>query len=263
MAPELKALRWVIPATLAVLLSVEAARAETPVSVELVLALDSSISVDGFEFKLQMEGIARAFRNPEVIDLIERERGVAVTLFQWSGEVDESRMIPWRLLRDRASILAFADQVEATQRNPNREFTGIGQAIDFGVRLIVGNAYAGERLKIDISGDGADNIGTLTAETHRRAGAYGIVINGLPVLTRIVDYSDRIPTHTNVDYYGLETYYRNKVIRGPGAFVEIAHEYDDFARAFLRKLRREISPPPISRARPAPTRLAHADQAAP
>ena len=62
------------------------------------------------------------------------------------------------------------------------------------------------------------------------------------ILTHIVDYSARTPTNTNVDYYDLETYYREKVIQGPGAFVEIANDYDDFARAFLRKLLRELTP---------------------
>jgi hypothetical protein len=40
----------------------------------------------------------------------------------------------------------------------------------------------------------------------------------------------------------LARYYREKVISGPDAFLEIASDYDDFARAFLRKLRREIAP---------------------
>ena len=48
--------------------------------------------------------------------------------------------------------------------------------------------------------------------------------------------------HTNVDYYDMESYYRENVIQGPSAFVEIANDYDDFARAFLRKLLREIPP---------------------
>ena len=45
-----------------------------------------------------------------------------------------------------------------------------------------------------------------------------------------------------VDTYNLDRYYREKVILGPGAFVEIAKDYNDFARAFLRKLHREIAP---------------------
>lgn len=227
---------WPIPAILAMLMilaPLEDARSETPVSLELVLAVDSSMSVDGYEFMLQMKGIANAFRDPEIIGLIGRQNGVAVTLFQWSVEVDEVHMIPWLVLRDPASVLSFAWLVENTERNPIRRFTGIGRAIDYGVRLIAGNAYAGQRMKIDISGDGADNIGTLTEQSHLRASDLGIVINGLPILTTSQD---------------LDRYYRDYVIAGPGAFVEAADGYDDFARAFLRKLRREISPPPMSRA---------------
>lgn len=81
---------------------------------------------------------------------------------------------------------------------------------------------------------------------RRAANALGIVINGLPILTRIVYYSAQKPMRTNLDYYDLETYYREKVIHGPGAFVETADDYDDFARAFQRKLVRELTPKPMS-----------------
>ena len=231
MQPDLKAVPRAILAILAALMPLEEAQAEIPISLELVLAVDTSISVDGYEFHLQMKGIADAFRNPEIIGLIGRQNGVAVTLFQWSGVVDESQMIPWFLLRGPASVMSFATLVENTKRNPIRQFTGIGRAIDFGVRLITENDYAGQHMKIDISGDGTDNIGTLTEQTHRRAGELGIVVNGLPILTSSP---------------ALDRYYRNYVITGPGAFVEVAADHDDIARAFLRKLRREISPSPMS-----------------
>ena len=54
-----------------------------------------------------------------------------------------------------------------------------------------------------------------------------------------------------IDTFNLDRYYRDNVISGPDAFLEIARDYDDFARAFLRKLRREITPS-ISRNDPAP-----------
>ena len=38
----------------------------------------------------------------------------------------------------------------------------------------------------------------------------------------------------------LADYYRAEVSGGPGAFVEVAHDYEDFAEAMKRKLRREI-----------------------
>ncbi len=210
---------------------VDGARAKTPVSIELVFAVDTSMSIDGFEYVLLMKGIANAFRTPEIVTLIGQQNGVAVTLFQWSSEVDGRYMIPWHLLKDSTSVLAFAAKVENAKRDPNRFFTGIGEAIDFGVRLIAENEFEGHRLKIDVSGDGRNNIGVTPSIPRRKADALGIVINGLPILT-----------YTGGDSDNLERYYREKIIQGPGAFIEVADDYDDFARAFLRKLLHEITP---------------------
>jgi hypothetical protein len=217
-------------------LRAELAQAQIPVSIELVLAVDVSRSVDDVEYDLQMAGIARAFRNREIIDLIGQHDGVAVALFQWDESADKQHMIPWQLLRGSASVLSFADKVQALERSPSRKNTGIGKAIEFGVRLISENEFSGRQLKIDISGDGWDNIGSLTSASRQEARSLGIGINGLPILT---------------DTVNLDMYYREKVILGPDAFLEVATDYDDFARAFLRKLRREITPF-MSRNDPAP-----------
>ncbi len=155
----------------AALLHIEGAQAKTPVSIELVLAVDTSMSIDGFEYDFLMNGIASAFRTPEIINLIGQQDGVAVTLFQWSSEVNEQDMIPWHLLKDPASVLSFAATVESAERDPNRVFTGIGGAIEFGVRLIAENAFEGRRLKIDVSGDGHNNIGVPLSRPRRAANA--------------------------------------------------------------------------------------------
>ena len=214
---------WAIMA----LVQTENARAETPVSIELVLAVDTSLSVDDTEFALQMKGIAWAFRTPEIIALLGQRQGVVVTLIQWSSEVDPRFVIPWHLLHEPATVLAFADQVEQAVREPSRGFTAMGGAIDFAIELIANNPLAGRELKIDISADGRNNTGPPPTAAWRRASALGIAINGLPIL---------------IDTYNLDTYFREKVITGPGAFMEIATDYDDFARVFQRKLRRELTP---------------------
>ena len=213
------------------LLHSDGAQAKTPVSIELVLAVDISISVDDFEYDLMMKGIANAFRTPEIIKLIEQQGGVAVTLFQWSSAIDEHYMIPWHLLKDPASVLSFAAKVENAERDPKRGFTALGGAIDFGVRLIRENAFEGRQLKIDVSGDGRNNNGLPPSMPRQAAIALGVVINGLPILT----YPDNM-------LYDLDTYYREEIILGPSAFIEIANDYEDFAHAFLRKLQREIIP---------------------
>ncbi len=212
------------------------ARAQIPVAVELVLAVDTSLSVDDIEYDLQMTGIAQAFRNPEIVALIQQQNGVAITLFQWSSQIDPRYAIPWHLLQSPGSIASFADKVERAARDPVRGFTAIGGAIGFGLGSIAGNDFDGQRLKIDISGDGRNNTGAPPVVFWRAARDLGIAINGLPIL---------------IDTYNLDTYYREKVIHGPGAFIEIATGYGDFAEAFLRKLRREIAPM-TSRDSPAP-----------
>jgi hypothetical protein len=203
------------------------ARAQIPVAIELVLAVDTSLSVDDIEYDLQMTGIAQAFRNPEIVALIQQQNGVAITLFQWSSQIDTRYAIPWQLLQGPGSIAAFADKVERAARDPVHGFTAIGGAIRFGVVSIAGNDFDGQRLKIDISGDGRNNTGEPPVVFWRAARDLGIAINGLPIL---------------IDTYNLDTYFRENVIHGPGAFIEIATDYRDFAEAFLRKLRREIAP---------------------
>ena len=208
-----------------------ALRAQTPVSIELVLAIDTSESVDIFEYDLLKYGMAQAFRDPDVIELIELQDGVAVTLFQWSSGVDERYMTPWRLLRGEADCLAFATLLEGTKRDPFRGFTGIGNALEFATRILRSNAYEGRHTKIDISGDGISNVGLDPAVVRKASRNEDIQINGLPILTPT--YEGKVP---------LDQYYKEYVIHGPGAFMETAEGYDDYARAFKRKLRREITP---------------------
>ncbi len=203
------------------------AQQRMPVSIELVLAVDTSLSVEDDEYDLQMTGIANAFRNPDVISLIAQHKGVAVTLFQWSTNIDEHFMVPWHLLDSPASILAFAQKVERLPRDPVHGFTAMGKAMAFGTELIVENNFDGRQRKIDISGDGRNNSGILPIVAQFDARAHNIVINGLPIL---------------LETFHLDTYFREKIIYGPGAFIEIATDYQNFADAFVRKLIRELTP---------------------
>ena len=41
------------------------------------------------------------------------------------------------------------------------------------------------------------------------------------------------------------SYFRTEVLHGPGAFLEVALGYKDYARAMSRKLFREVSVPPL------------------
>ncbi len=204
------------------------ARAQTPVSIELVLAVDTSLSVNNEEYALQMKGIAQAFRSKDIIELIGLYDGVAVSLIQWGGWTSEEHTVPWQVLKSRSSILEFARQVEATKRENVGYFTAIGTAVRAALKSIIENDYVGKLQKIDVSGDGVNNAGPLPQSTQPLAEQLGISVNGLAILT---------------DLAILDQYYAQNVIAGPGAFVITAANYADFARAMHKKLRKELEVP--------------------
>jgi hypothetical protein len=212
----------------ALLLLATPAAAGQRVSIELVLAVDVSLSVNDIEYALQMRGMAAAFRDKDVIDLIRQHKyGVAVTMTQWSGTYDAEQPLPWHLLTDEASALAFSEMVAAVPRRAMSNFTGIGHAINFAANLIETNAFAGDERKIDISGDGRNNTGPDPSVVRDLAAARDITINGLAI--------------TNNEP-NLASYYSANVIAGPAAFVIQANDFEAFAEAFRRKLKRELSP---------------------
>lgn len=217
-------------------LAAPAAEASERVSLELVIAVDVSLSVNDAEYLLQMGGIAGAFRDPEVGELIARRRhGVAVLITQWSG-VREARVpLDWRVLRSPEDARAYGDAVAGIGQVGLGNFTAIGHAVDFALEALGANRYAGDERKIDVSGDGRSNVGPDPALLREVAAIQNVTVNGLAI---------------RGDDPGLGDYYRAHVIGGPGSFVVEAERFEDFADAFLRKLKRELEPKVAGRARP-------------
>lgn len=199
-----------------------------PVDVQLVLAIDSSTSVNMDEYYLQLEGYAAAFRHDDLLKAIRsgEHKAIAVCLFEWSGDRQQNVNLAWRRLSDAADLRAFATELETAPRLVIGGETAIGAAIDFGADLLDSSGFAGARRVIDISGDGANNRGRPATQARDDALLRGIVINGLAILN---------------EEPALDQYYRASVVGGTGAFVIAAHDYHDFADAILRKLLREIT----------------------
>ncbi len=212
------------------------AQAQTPVALELVLAVDSSSSVTSWEFDLQMQGLAQAFRDPAVQGAVVAagDYGVAITLVQWSGSTRQVLATEWQVIREPADATAFADLLDETPRFISGGSTAIGSAIEFCVNLIEYNEFKGFRKVVDISGDGRTNQGLRTTAMRDAAVAAGVTVNGLTILNE----------DPSVDHY----YLRN-VIGGTGAFILTAVDFRDFARAIRLKLIREIAGPPVAQLR--------------
>jgi hypothetical protein len=223
-----------LAAVLALMLAALPAAA-LPVDLELVLAVDVSRSIDPDEARLQRQGYVEAFGDPRVVQAIRSgtHGRIAVCYVEWAAASLQYTVIDWTVIKDSASATALAGKLaEAPIQSQSR--TSISGAIDYSVRLFEGNGYEGERLVIDISGDGRNNDGRLAHLARNDAVAKGIVINGLPII------NDR-PTFGFPADPNLDTYYETDVIGGSGAFMVVARGFEAFAEAILSKLIREIA----------------------
>ena len=202
----------------------------TAVALELVLALDISASVDSDEFALQINGIAAAFRDPDIIAAIERSRpgGIAVAIIEWSEPQSTKVVVPFHQLVDGRTSRAFGFLASRVWRVANSSYTSIGAGISAALDLMAANDFAAPRRVIDVSGDGRNNRAPYPDEVRPRVLAAGVTVNGLAIET---------------DDDTLARYYRQEVIVGADAFVERARDYNDYAEHIRRKLLREILPP--------------------
>jgi hypothetical protein len=214
-----------------VLAAPRAAAAERPVDLLLVLAVDASGSVDAKRFELQRRGYAEAFANPRVLGAIRAgpQQAIAVTMFQWTGPSLQARILDWTVIADAADADRVASAIAMTPRQLFGGGTSLSGAIDYALRLFPNSPFAGERRVIDVSGDGANNVGGPAAPARDAAVAAGIVINGLPILALEPN---------------LDTYYRDNVIGGPGSFVVPVDSFENFGDAILNKLISEIAAAP-------------------
>jgi Protein of unknown function (DUF1194) len=202
--------------------------AEVQVDLQLVLAVDASGSVSMRRFDLQKQGYANAFRNPRVLAAIRSgiSQAIAVTMHQWTGPRLQVHVVPWMVVKDEASAEALASAIESTPRKLFGGGTSISGAIDYSRLILAQSPFTATRRTIDVSGDGANNIGRPARIARDEAVRDGITINGLPILSVEPD---------------LDTYYFENVIGGPGAVMVPCDSYESFAEAILKKLIIEIA----------------------
>src|SRR6186713_56302 len=101
-----------------IVLAANSASAQLATDLKLVLAVDTSGSVDERRFELQKQGYVAAFRNPKVLDAIRSggSQSIAVTVTQWTGPSLQVQTVPWTLLKDGASVKRFAAAIEDAPR---------------------------------------------------------------------------------------------------------------------------------------------------
>ncbi len=195
----------------------------------LVLAIDVSSSVDAREDQLQRQGLATALLAPEVQRaFFASSDPVALHAFEWSGRYDQRALLPdWQLISSPDALRQVATAIAESTRSRTDMPTALGHALGHGSLLL-------EQVPdclfhtIDVAADGENNDGFSPRLAYGAFPFEDVTVNAL-----VVNTSDtaEIP---------IRSYYETQVIRGPGAFVEEANGYEDYARAMTRKLLREL-----------------------
>jgi hypothetical protein len=230
---------FVTAAAIACTMATFAVAADDEVDLLLVMSADVSRSVDATKFQLQRNGYAQAIINPRVLKAIQSgpHGSIGVAFVEWSGVGAQKLIIDWTKISDAKSAQDFSSQIVEAQR-PFADRTSISGGIDFALSMLERTPFKAARRTIDVSGDGTNNSGRDVALARDEALAKGVTINGLVILSdRPIPWN---PDHTNPPG-GLENYYRNNVIGGPGSFVMVAENFESFGQAIINKLIAEIA----------------------
>lgn len=211
------------------------ARAEEPVDVLLVLAVDVSRSIDEDEARLQREGYRSAVSDPRVVEAIRRGMlgAIGLAYVEWAGFEYQRLVLPWTRIAGQRDADAWAAALAEAPR-ASLSWTSISGALDFSRRTMDAAPFEGTRRVIDVSGDGVNNSGRSASAARDECVAAGIVVNGLPII------NDR-PTFGRAPPIPLDQYFAENVIGGPGAFMIVAEDFEAFGNAVRRKLIREIA----------------------
>ncbi len=196
----------------------------------LVLAIDVSSSVDPAEDQLQRAGLASALLDPDVeAAFFISPDPVAVYVFEWSGRYNQQVLVDWTMVDTPRVLLDVAQDIAESKRLHDDFPTAMGYALGYAATELK-HASSCLTQTIDIAGDGVNNDGFGPIEAYAAFPFEGVTVNGMVV--NCADFegeTDLIP------------FFENQVMRGPGAFIEIANGFDDYAAAMRRKLLRELT----------------------
>lgn len=204
----------------------------------LALALDVSASVDAREYAQQKDGLAAALLRPEVQEALFALPSAHIRLmaYEWSGPSFQRRLAPWKDIRSRADLAAFAAEVRAAKRLSAPPPTALGDAMRHGLEEL--SKQDCNALTLDVSGDGKANSGVPPRNAQREAQALGVTINAL-----IIGADNPASGDVRfVEIGELSAYFNAYVITGPASFVEVALGFDAYEDAMARKLLRELAP---------------------
>ena len=202
------------------------APAASACDIALMLAVDVSGSVDAREYRIQMDGLAAALTDRNVLAALVASEA-QVGLMQWTGTGRQTVVINWTEISTPDDVYALAFEVATVPRLWRDFSTAIGEAMSLAIPYfaIVDEC---DRHVIDISGDGISNEGAAPRSLWPQLAEAGITVNAL-----VIEDTG----------FGLTEWFEGNVITGPGAFAVTANSFDEYPEQIIRKLYRELTTP--------------------
>ncbi len=211
----------------------------------LVLAVDSSGSIDAADYSLQRQGYALAFADPTVQAALQSAGVVDVALVLWGDSEMAPQVFGWQRITGPQGAQALMATLLYVPREVTGN-TGIGRGVSAALDLLEAPGNCALRKVINVSGDGVETLSPHPrnhiplAQARDRAQAMGVTINALAITRDQPDLAD---------------WYADHLITGPASFVIAVNGYDGFATAIIQKLGREIAPPQLALMAAAPDRF--------
>jgi hypothetical protein len=215
-----------------ILLINPAAADGTETDANIITGLDISDSISTVETQLQVDGMARAIRDPEILAAIQRghHQRIGFAVFAWA-DGDYPVLVSWRSIESEADAHAAAEEMVARLKSLAESsttlvgsLTDISAAMDYGYAMLGEAPYATDRQVLNIVGNGEDNVGEDPRRARDGLVAHGVTINGVVLGSNAA----------------LVEYYRQQVIGGPTAFVMPVDSADSLTEVFARKFVSEI-----------------------
>ena len=218
---------------------------DAPCRQALALGLDVSGSVDGHEYRLQLDGLAAALTHPDVTQALLAAAGapVKIAVYEWSGPTSQAIIVDWTTITDATVLAEITARLQANQRTPADPATALGTALVVGGQLLAQRPECWKRT-LDVSGDGVSNTGPRPQDLGARPELTGITVNALVIGPKVIGAPQGAT--------GLIGYFESYVIRGPGAFAEHAEDFAAYEAAMVRKLLKELQGMVVGAAQPAP-----------
>jgi uncharacterized protein DUF1194 len=195
--------------------------------VALVLAIDVSGSVSKNRFELQRQGIAEALTSQGFGAAIHDEV-IEIAIIEWSE--NQEVVVPWVVVRKQSDVGPIVDLL-MTKARTMWGLTNPKGALAYADGLFATAPLIPTRKVVDISGDGSDNVmgggPAVTNEVRDAVISHDVTINGLPIITD--------------EEKDIDVWYKDHLIGGPGHFMIVASQPDDFANALRLKMALEVA----------------------